>query len=74
MSLARNVKKRREELGMYQSELAERTSLSKQYISLIEQGIKKTPSLTTLKKFAKIFGCTLDELIAEDDETGRKAV
>ena len=73
MSLARNVKMRREELGMYQSELAERTSLSKQYISLIEQGVKKTPSLTTLKKLAKVFNCTLDDLV-EDDETERKAV
>ena len=73
MSLARNVKMRREELGIYQSELAERTSLSKQYISLIEQGVKKTPSLTTLKKLAKVFNCTLDDLV-EDDETGRKAV
>jgi len=73
MSLARNVKMRREELGIYQSELAERTSLSKQYISLIEQGVKKTPSLTTLKKLAKVFNCTLDDLV-EDDETERKAV
>lgn len=73
MSLARNVKMRREELGIYQSELAERTSLSKQYISLIEQGVKKTPSLTTLKKLAKVFNCTLDDLV-EGDEAERKAV
>ena len=48
--------------GMSQSDLAKRLKVSQNTVSQWETGIRK-PDIVTLKKLAKILGCTADELL-----------
>jgi transcriptional regulator with XRE-family HTH domain len=50
-------------------ELAERTGLSNQSISMIELGKRgaKNPPLSTIQILARAFGITVDELVAEPE-------
>lgn len=54
-----NIRKKR---GITQKELADQLDLSITAISQYETG-KREPKFETLKKIAKIFDCTVDELI-----------
>lgn len=56
------VKRMREKRGLSQGELAERVGVSQSMIAYIERGFKQ-PSVTVLKRIAKEFGCTVDELL-----------
>lgn len=51
----------RKERGMTQCELASLAGVQQNTISQLESG-KRNPSVNMLKKFAEIFGCTIDEL------------
>jgi len=53
MNIGEQIKKAREEAGIFQSELALSVGVSENYISLIENG-HKNPSDKLLKKIAKI--------------------
>lgn len=48
--------------GMSQVELAKRLDVSQNTVSQWETGNRK-PDIVTLKKLAKILGCTADELL-----------
>lgn len=48
--------------GMSQAELAKRLDVSQNTVSQWETGNRK-PDIVTLKKLAKILGCTADELL-----------
>lgn len=65
--LAARVKEFRKKKGWSQQKLAEKTGLSFNTITKIEQGIGDSPNLKTLLKLADVFGIGLDNLI------GRKA-
>lgn len=52
-NLARNVKKRRNELGITQKQLIERSGLSDATVEKIEQGRIKNPTLETLEVLEK---------------------
>ncbi len=65
--LAKKVKECRKQKGWTQQKLAEKTGLSFNTITKIEQGIGDSPTLKTLVKLADAFGVGLDDL------TGRKA-
>ena len=65
--LAKRVKEYRRQRGWTQQKLAEKTGLSFNTITKIEQGIGDSPTLKTLLKLADAFSVGLDDLI------GRKA-
>lgn len=55
------VRETREYHGLTQGELARAVGVSRQSINSIERG-RYTPSLPLALKFARIFGCPVDEL------------
>lgn len=62
--IGRNVRMRRERLGLDQKELAERVGLTNSTICRIEGG-KRTPGIGNLGKIARALGCAPDELLRE---------
>ncbi len=63
VSLRTVVKRRRTELGMTQAGLAQKVGVTKQYITMLERGKHRTPSLPTLRKLAKALGVPVTELL-----------
>lgn len=57
------IKERREELGMSQEELSERSGISRQTISAIENGKYSSVLTTTIFALAVAMGTTVDKLI-----------
>lgn len=70
MTLGYKIKSRREELGMSQIELAERSQLSQGYISLIEQN-KYIPKASTMIVLAVSLKMSVKELLRFEE---RRAV
>ena len=67
--LGLKVKNQRNSLGLSQEELAERTSLDRTYISLLERG-KRNPSLLTLMKVATGLEISVSILIKDIENSG----
>lgn len=61
--IAKRLKELRKEKGWSQQKLAERTGLSFNAITKIEQGLAKYPTLKTLIKLSDAFKISLDELV-----------
>ncbi|MDP8229859.1 MAG: helix-turn-helix transcriptional regulator [Candidatus Gorgyraea atricola] len=61
--LSKRLKELRKEKGWSQQKLAEKTGLSFNAITKIEQGLAKHPTLKTLVKIADVFRISLDELV-----------
>ena len=61
--LAKSVKEYRRQKGLTQQKLAEKTGLSFNTITKIEQGIGDSPTLKTLVKLADALGVSIDELV-----------
>ena len=61
--LSKRLKELRKQKGWSQQKLAERTGLSFNTITKIEQGLGKHPTLKTLIKLAEAFEIGLDELV-----------
>ncbi|MDP2924084.1 MAG: helix-turn-helix transcriptional regulator [Candidatus Omnitrophota bacterium] len=61
--LSKRVKEYRKQKGLTQQKLAEKTGLSFNTVTKIEQGIGDSPTLKTLLKLADAFGVSLDELV-----------
>ena len=64
--LAERIKKFRKQKGWSQQKLAEKTGLSFNAITKIEQGLAKHPTLKTLIKLADVFGMSIDALIGRE--------
>ena len=62
VSIGANIKKYRTEKGIKQSELAEKTGVSANYIGILERG-DKAPSLAMLVDIANTLGVTADMLL-----------
>ena len=62
ISIGANIKKYRTEKGIKQSELAEKTGVSANYIGILERG-DKAPSLAMLVDIANTLGVTADMLL-----------
>ncbi|GAB6159373.1 hypothetical protein JCM39194_25740 [Desulfotomaculum varum] len=60
------LQKYREDQGLTQAKLAEKSGVSQAYICELEQG-KKQPSVFIVKKLAKALGISVSKLL-EDDE------
>jgi len=61
--LAKRVKEHRRQKGWTQQKLAEKTGLSFNTITKIEQGIGDSPTLKTLLKLSEALEIGLDELV-----------
>lgn len=74
--VGRNIRRRREQIGMYTTTLAERVGVSQGYLANVELG-RQTPRLDKLKRFADVLAISLHELIDEEPsaeyERGRRA-
>ncbi|MCT4782393.1 MULTISPECIES: helix-turn-helix domain-containing protein [Exiguobacterium] len=65
MEVGQKIKRLRVKNGLTQEELAERTDLSKGYISQIERDLS-SPSLETLFDLLEVLGCSPKEFFDED--------
>lgn len=63
MSLGQRIRQKREALKLTQEQLAKKSGLTSQYISIIEQD-KRSPSLSALARLAEELGVTLDYLVS----------
>ena len=61
--LSKRLKELRKQKGWSQQKLAEKTDLSFNTVTKIEQGLAKHPTLKTLLKLSDVFGISLDELV-----------
>ena len=64
------VKEHRLLQGWSQGELAKAVGVSRQSINSIERG-RYTPSLPLALRFARLFGCSTDELFVLEEESAR---
>ncbi|MDD5293887.1 MAG: XRE family transcriptional regulator [Candidatus Izemoplasmatales bacterium] len=65
--IGRKVRELRLENGLTQEELADRSELTKGFISQVERGLS-TPSITTLQDILEALGSNLADFFAGDDE------
>ena len=71
-SIGKYLKKFRQEKGLSQEALAEKTNLSSNYIGLLERG-KKVPSLETFVELANALDVSADLLLCEVVNAGFQA-
>ncbi|MFD1020290.1 helix-turn-helix domain-containing protein [Thalassobacillus hwangdonensis] len=62
--IGRRLKELRLDKGISLSELSRRSGVSKSYISNIERGVQKNPSLIVLRKLSKTLDVTIEQLVA----------
>ncbi len=62
-NLANNIKKLREAKGLSQEKLARLADVANNTLIKMESGKNQNPTLITLKKVAKAFGVSVDDLI-----------
>lgn len=65
MSISENIKKIRENNNLTQTELAEKTGLTRVTINRIETGAQKDISASNLNKIKEALGCNWDDLMRE---------
>jgi len=63
--LSKRVKELRKGKDWSQQKLVEKSGLSFNAVTKIEQGLSKYPTLKTLSKLADVFGIGLDELVGK---------
>jgi len=75
MTIGDRIKKRRQELGWSQRELALRVSTRQATIADLERGAQKETSTGLIRRLAKVLGVTSDWLIGmyEEEEDGELA-
>lgn len=67
MSVGESIKIHRSKAGLTQKDLSEKLNVSFQTVSKWENDTNE-PDLSTLRAMCEIFGCTIDELINENNE------
>lgn len=65
MTTGENIRRKREEKDILQSELAQLVGVSKTHIYCIEKS-KRKASLDTIVKIARVLRCPVDELIGDE--------
>ena len=71
MTIGQKIKKLRTEKGLTQKDLADQLHVTFQTISKWEKD-ENEPDLATVRELAKLFGCSLDYLLSEDEEEAPK--
>lgn len=66
MTLGQRIKKLRNEKGLTQKDLADQVHVTFQTISKWEKD-ENEPDVTTLRELAKLFGCSMDYLLNEEE-------
>lgn len=66
MTLGQKIKKLRLEKGLTQKDLADQVYVTFQTVSKWEKD-ENEPDVSTLRELAKLFGCSMDYLLSEDD-------
>lgn len=67
MGIGKVIKTKRIEAGLTQKDLAKNLNITFQAVSRWEKD-EAEPSVETIKKLAKLFKCTIEELFFFDDE------
>jgi len=57
------IRQLREQRGLTQVELAKKAKLTQGYVTMIESGARKSPSLPVLKRLAKSLGVPVTALL-----------
>jgi len=65
MSIGKNIKKLRQEKGISQDKLSKLSDISLNTVVKLELDQSPNPTLETMKKIAKAFGVTIDELVGK---------
>lgn len=63
------IRRRRNAIGLGQEALADKATLHRTHVSLIERG-KRMPSLLVIKKLAAALGTTMADLMRELEQEG----
>lgn len=71
--LAENIQRLRKNRGLLIEQLASKICVSSSYLSRLEQGKRKSPSISIVVRLSKFFGVSIDSLIfgidnSEDQE------
>ena len=61
--LGTTIRRLREATGWTQQELAQRAELGQPYLSRLERGDQRNPSLAVVKRLARAFGVSIEELL-----------
>jgi len=61
--IGQQIKKLREARGLTQVELADKVEVAQAYVSALENGSRKNPSLELLRKLAKVLKADVAELL-----------
>src|SRR2546427_5684523 len=74
MTMGERIRKRRQELGISQRELARRLGARYATLSDLERGVREEMTIALLRKLARALGVTSDWLIGmyEDEESERE--
>jgi transcriptional regulator with XRE-family HTH domain len=67
MSLALNVRRRREALKLTQKALADAVGVSQPSIAYIENGTTRNPTMVVLRRLSETLGATIDDLLGEPE-------
>lgn len=62
-TIANNIKKYRQKLGISQDRLSKMADVTYNTITKIESGGSQNPTIDTLSKIAKVLGVSVDDLI-----------
>ena len=75
MTIGDRIRKRRQELGWSQRELAQRVSTRQATIADLERGAQQETSTALIRRLARVLGVTADWLIGmyEEDEDAEPA-
>ena len=73
MTLGQRLKKLRSEKGLTQKDLADQLHVSFQTVSKWEND-ENEPDISTLKELAKLYGCSVDSLLGDEEEFIEEAV
>jgi transcriptional regulator with XRE-family HTH domain len=57
------IKRLRETKGLTQAELAKKAKVTRPYITMLENGVRKTPSLPMLQRLAQALGVPVTKLL-----------
>ena len=68
MTLGQRIKTLRTDKGLTQKDLADQLHVTFQTVSKWEND-ENEPDISTLKELAKIFGCSIDELVSGEEES-----
>ena len=60
------VKEIRKQLGITQTDLCEKSGVSREIVSGLERGTTRTTTVNTLEKIAEALGCKISDLFFEN--------